>query len=305
MIHGQYSRDAETDFPQPQVQLYYSGATTRLLGVNINDQNTPASREDTINDQDLTCFDHSSVSAYWPWLTYQDPDGELMEVRNLLGGFYSPSPSSWDIRKLGVRTLRGSRLALVPMSTSFPKMAVEGGYAIIYRDMDGLLAVTVPRLDDDEVADDYARSWPEGMKTATLSVPVLLLTAFFCSDFPSSIEVEQDAPISAFSVGRPRDAEGRVDTYILYRDGADISMVYTNGSTAWETSKPEALQGVDSDTDISCITMGTSPYDATRGQLLLGQGVEDARCYFQKEGVVQEVSLEGGNWKLTRVVPVP
>ncbi|KAH7368785.1 hypothetical protein B0T11DRAFT_67382 [Plectosphaerella cucumerina] len=270
---------------QPQVQVYYSGGEARMLGVNVNLRNDPPSGEDSINNSRLVAQPGSAVAAYWPWMTYQSAAGELMEVRNRLQGAFAPS-STWDVRGLGITTDGGSGVAMVPMSAIFRSMAVEGGFGLIYRNSGGVLAVAVPRLDDGEVADGYARSWPSDN-----------------ADFPS-ISVELDAPIAAFSVARPNDSAGRVDTFILYLDGTDIHMVYTTGES-WEQSSPAALRDVDKDADIACITLGSSNSGSDGKTQRIPLAGRNSKCYFQRGGVVQEVVLDGTDWKKAEAVPIP
>lgn len=81
-------------------------------------------------------------------------------MRNLLtGGRYSPQ-SKWDVDKLGVYPVLGSRLALVPLSTNITKSSWKGGYAIFYQGADNSIYINVPEVDSDEIPQPYARSLP-------------------------------------------------------------------------------------------------------------------------------------------------
>ncbi|WQF78649.1 hypothetical protein CDEST_03663 [Colletotrichum destructivum] len=99
----------------------------RLLGISINEQLTPSYKDDSIKRMALGTGANSSIGAYWPLMTYQGSDGKLFEVRNRLRNEFSPV-AEWDAKKLGIKA---SHLALVPLSASFSKMAVQGstGYS--------------------------------------------------------------------------------------------------------------------------------------------------------------------------------
>ena len=118
-------------------------------------------------------------------------------------------------------------------------------------------------------------------------------------DFPS-IEIDEDTPIAAFSVARSSNS-GSVNTHILYRDGSDIRTVSTDGSS-W---RPAGLRGVDLDTQIACISMSTSHYDAAEAMVNLALIGDSNKCYFQKKGSVREVVLEDDEWVETGIVPIP
>lgn len=128
----------------------------------MNDQYSPEYGEDSIKDKQLRSGDNSSVAAYWPWAIYQGSDGVLVEVRNLLGGAFAPA-AQWDAKKLGVKAAGASELALVPLSANFSKIAIQGGYGIFYQAEDDKLVALIPDLGSEELATDYATSWPTGM----------------------------------------------------------------------------------------------------------------------------------------------
>lgn len=142
----------------PQTELFYSTGSS-VLGVSINDATTPAFQPDSVNSRKLVPGVNSSVAAYWPWLIYQDGDGDLVQVRNLLFSSYSPS-SSWDVGKLGVFALTASRLAVAPLSTNITKSSWKGGYAIFYQGKDNKIHVNVPEINSSEIPQPYARSLP-------------------------------------------------------------------------------------------------------------------------------------------------
>ncbi|KAK4154923.1 hypothetical protein C8A00DRAFT_32281 [Chaetomidium leptoderma] len=275
---------------QPQIQLFYAGYKTRLLGININEGEKPSVREDTVNHLNIYTILDSSMTAYWPWTIYQDSTGALHHVRNQLDGRFGPQEEKWDNNKLNTTALTASRLAIVPMVPDFSRIAVKGGYAVFYQDSDEKLAVAVTDLDSPELAKDYVLSWP------TTTLP--------------SITLPKRAPIAAFSVARPSDLLKTVDTFVLYLDAnADINVLYADGySTKWKTAQPDALKGADADTDITCLTMATSNYNAAKTTVPLEPPSSDVRCFFQRGGQVIEVKLQDAKtakWVVVGSVPIP
>jgi hypothetical protein len=180
------------------------------------------------------------------------------------------------------------------MLTDFGRISIKGGYAIFHQTSDLKLTVHITDLDSDELDENYSLSWPTVLPSITL--PEL-------------------APIAAFSVARPDDDRGRVETYVLYLDDkADINVLFTEtlaGRTEWKTVQPEALRGADKDTDIACVGMATTNYGADTRPLLLGEVSDATRCYFQRGGEVVEVRLDVDtragtrDWVLTGTVPIP
>ncbi|KAL0939748.1 uncharacterized protein CTRU02_206358 [Colletotrichum truncatum] len=254
----------------PQIELFYTSDKNRLLGVSINEKLITSYEENNIKNIAFATGVNSSISAYWPWITFQKPSGELVEVRNRLGAKLSPE-KNWNWIDLGIQAANASRLALVPLSTNFSKIADAGGYGIIYQSTDGRLATTVPRLEL-AIAGEYASSWP-----TTITLP-------------------EHAVFAAFSVARPSDPLQRVNTYVLYLDASfNINVVYVE-SGSWKTVQPSDLKNVDSDTDISCLTMATTYRDPDFGEVLLEEASKETRCYFQRGGQLMEVAFDGVTW---------
>ncbi|KAK0649988.1 hypothetical protein B0T16DRAFT_325410 [Cercophora newfieldiana] len=260
-----------------QTELFYSGKQSQLFGVNFNDVNTPSIGEDSVNTMKISTGINSSLMAYWPWLIYADSSGTLHHVCNRLRAGFSPA-SEWDNNNINATAMMGSKLAIVPMSSNFSRIALKGGYGVFYQGLDGRLTVQVTDLESPEIDPSYPLSWPTALP---------------------SITTPQRSPLAAFSVARPSDALQRVNTYVLYLDGSsNINVLHTDmtsGSPTWRTSQPEALHGADPDTSIACLNMATSPSNAAQSQELLEPASEATnRCYFQKEGVAVEVRLDGG-----------
>lgn len=113
------------------------------------------------------------------------------------------------------------------------------------------------------------------------------------------------ASFAAFTVARPDDSDGRVNTYILYQEASSrISMVYLDNEAAWSTTQPEALTNADNGTGIACLTMATSPYGVEGEEVLLEEASGTSRCYFQRGGLLREVVLSGNDWIELGTIPL-
>ncbi|KXH32347.1 hypothetical protein CSIM01_05769 [Colletotrichum simmondsii] len=268
---------------KPQTEVFYTNDDGRVLGVSINDALSPNYEEDSIKNMVLNSRVNSSVAAYWPWVIYQESSGGIVEVRNRLRAEFSPA-AEWDKKRLNISADSDSRLALVPLSANFSKIAVQGGYGIFYQ-VNGALVALIPDLGSDELTTDYADSWP--------------------TDFPAVTNMPGGAPFAAFSVARSSDTLQRVFTYVLYLDNdANINVIY-NDASSWKTAQPTKLKGVDADTDITCLTMATTHRDSFTQEVVLGAQSFDPRCYFQREGLVREVVLTNDEWVDNGNVPIP
>ena len=142
-----------------QTQLTYNGQKSRLLSTSFNDASTPNVAEDSVNNMEIYTGLNSSFAQYWPWTMYQDTAAGLHHVRNRLLAGFSPA-SEWDDNRINVTALAGSKLAIVPMSANFSRIALKGGYAVFYQGIDSRLAVTVTDLNSPELDSTYPLSWP-------------------------------------------------------------------------------------------------------------------------------------------------
>lgn len=133
------------------------------------------------------------------------------------------------------------------------------------------------------------------------------LTSVLCQTaavFPV-INLPVGASFAAFTVARPDDTEGRVNTYVLYQEASSrISMVYLDNASAWKTVQPEALTNADNGTGIACLTMSTSPSDVDGEEVLLEEASGASRCYFQRDGLLREVVLSGSDWVELSTIPL-
>jgi hypothetical protein len=263
--------------------------------VNFNEQNTPSIGKDSVDAVQIYTGLDSALTAYWPWTMYQDSTGMIHQVRNRLKGGDWSRTSSWDNSPINKTALVASSMAVVPTSTTFTTVGFKGGYAVFYQDPNDKLAVDITDLSSPKVPKTFHLPWPTTLPDITL--PKL-------------------APLAAFSVARKGDTLQRVDTYLLYLDGdANINMLYTDSSSSnsdstgavWKTVAPSALQGADQDTSITCLTMATTNNNAAKQAVPLEEASADNRCYFQKGGLVVEVTLDRGkqDWVVTGTVPIP
>ena len=114
--------------------------------------------------------------------------------------------------------------------------------------------------------------------------------------FPS-IEITSYTSFAAFSVARTGSATDLVSTYLLYQDATGkINQVYATDNTTWHISQPSALAEADNGTDIACLTMATIDYDSSNEMVFLGTASGDNRCYYQRDGNIVEVKLDGTDW---------
>ncbi|KHE81759.1 hypothetical protein GE21DRAFT_1289214 [Neurospora crassa] len=276
---------------RPHVILTYIGASSTILGMAINENNNPAVSDDpNIKKMSLRAMANSSTASYYPVTVYQDPSGELGQARIFM--------LQWLNRMTGIMALPGTSLAMVPISTRWANYSTSGGYGLIYQKPDGRMAAAVPNLGPD------ART-------------VAVSPWFNTSIFPSDITPPNGAPIAAWITSRPSSPSHLPNTYILYLDSdSNIHMVYTSfsgpgdGSPSWKTSEPEALKGLDQNTDVGCVLMASIDKDQDGNEIPIEEDSEEVnRCFFQKGGKLVEARMSEsagtGEWKIVGEVPLP
>ncbi|KAK4153504.1 hypothetical protein C8A00DRAFT_33732 [Chaetomidium leptoderma] len=255
--------------------------------------------EDSVGHLQISTGLGSSLGAYWPWILYQNGAGVLHHVRNKLSGdTFRPSTEWANVEIDSIRPQMSSRLAVVPTATDFGTIAIQPGHAVFYQDRDSKkLAVSITDLDSPDGpnrSSNFSQPWPTTLPDITLP---------------------EQASIVAFSVARHGDTtDRRVDTYVLHLDAnGHVNVVYTDSRssashvTTWKTAVPAALKGADKDTDIACLTMGSSPYNAAGEDVPLEEAKDEMRCFFQRGGKVVEVRLDAGkgDWIAVGDVPIP
>ncbi|KAK0610362.1 hypothetical protein B0T17DRAFT_110853 [Bombardia bombarda] len=280
---------------QPQTEIFYIGAGSQLLGSSFN-PTLPGgfNVNGAINNQNFyTNLSTTSVASFWPYVIYQRSSGQIVRVRNVLDENWGPVLDKWIAVGQNITGLVGTKLAVVPLTSTFSEMCWIGGYGIIYQDTNNRLAAYVPDLERVSQATDYEASWPTG-------------TQLNNTNFPPSLVLPKNSPIAAFTVARPSDTgpKKRVNTYILYLDeSSDINVIYNVDEKSWKTSQPEVLRGADPDTNIACLTLTMSASNGTGKLMNLEEATGDNRCYFQRGGeVVEAVMSPGMVWTVTESV---
>lgn len=286
---------------KPHVILTYIGPGPRTLGKVVNENNLPSISNDDAFNNDMGSLDalaNSSTASYFPATMYQTLSGELGQARIIM--------LRWFAKLTGIMALPGTSLTMVPISTRWANYSASGGYGVIYQDPDGRLAAAVPNLG------------PDGRVDATAPW-------FNSSIFPSDITPSPNSPISAWVTARSSSRSHSPNTYILYRSSSsssssDIQMLYTSFHTSfadspdesitWKTSTPEALKGLDKDTDIGCVMMASIDKDGNGKEVPIEEDSEEVnRCFFMKGGKLVETRMSGGaedgEWKVVGEVPLP
>jgi len=153
---------------QAQTQLFYTGGDVRLLGTNMNDRSDPRIIEDSINNVGYTTSRESSLAAYWPWLVSQNANGGLVHVRNNPPANLEPA-AAWGAADINITALGGTKLAMVPVSTNYTRIASRGGYGVFYQGTDSRLSVAITHLS--ELNSTYVQSWPTSAFSCTFPPP--------------------------------------------------------------------------------------------------------------------------------------
>lgn len=156
MSHTNYLSPLKT-----QIELLYPGSESLVRGWNyVNTTDTPG--PDSINQFNESCMPDSSIAFYWPWAVYQNITGELVQA------YFN---SGWKFTGHLVFALHHTKLALVPLSTSYAKIQSPGGYAIIYQSETGTLGTIIPPTNNLGLPDNYNASWPQRKHTSLLFMP--------------------------------------------------------------------------------------------------------------------------------------
>ncbi|KAK3504283.1 hypothetical protein B0T13DRAFT_492417 [Neurospora crassa] len=250
--------------------LTYIGASSTILGMAINENNNPAVSDDP-NIKKMSLGAMANSST----ASYY-PATVYQDASGELGQARI-FMLQWLNRMTGIMALPGTSLAMTP---------------------DGRMAAAVPNLGPD-ARTDAVSLW------------------FNSSIFPSDITPTNGAPIAAWITSRFSSPSHFPNTYILYLDSdSNIQMVYTSfsgsgdGSLSWKTSEPEALNGLDQNTDIGCVLMASIDKDQDGNEISIEEDSEEVnRCFFQKGGKLVEARMSGsagtGEWKIVGEVPLP
>jgi hypothetical protein len=114
---------------------------------------------DSIDGVGWSTGSESALAAYWPWLVHQDATGALVHIRNNPPANLEPG-AAWGAAGINVTALLGTRLAMVPASANFTRIAGWGGYAVFYQGRDSRLSVAVTSLSGPDSSLNAPPSFP-------------------------------------------------------------------------------------------------------------------------------------------------
>lgn len=251
-----------------------------LNGKNFQDGTTdPAGRDDDVNGWPLSVHPKSRFGAYWPYVASQGNNLTLQLVLN-------EQWVGWFNLSLEIPVPEGSSIVIVPLSASFETPYTAG---LVYQRMDGVLAGCL--LQGLSVMD-----WNIRMSAHRISCLVCLANG---SHFAAPIELPPNSSFGAFAVAAQNDSNS-TDTYIIYKTASnDFGYIY-NSQKTWKTGPAsDALRGVDTSTDIACLTEGI--WQDIR---VLSSQYDMSRCYFLTGGRLKEVSFDGANWTDQSYIPL-
>ncbi|XDG04340.1 hypothetical protein ABKA04_003955 [Annulohypoxylon sp. FPYF3050] len=246
----------------PQFQVYYLNSSNTFRGINFGEDET-VPKSDSINDRlAFTVDDGSQMSAYWPYIIYQNSNLTFhRQVYDSGGsGYFNDTMQSWFNPEAVPMGDNKTGFAVVPTVKEF-----KGPYAagIAYRDLNGRLSVF------SFGGDDTGISWDTGSP---------------------NIAIPAQTAIGALAVGRPNT--NSTNTWILYQDENNkIRCVYQDDANGWKG--PVDVGDADAGTDIACLT--ESVYNQPT-QTSLSEQTDMRRCYYQYKGVIQEKRLTSSTW---------
>ncbi|OCK74086.1 hypothetical protein K432DRAFT_364028 [Lepidopterella palustris CBS 459.81] len=110
-----------------------------------------------------------------------------------------------------------------------------------------------------------------------------------------SIDLPAAASFAALTVVRPSSDDAALDTYILYQDSAGmINVIWNNDASGWQGPETfPAFNDADNGTSIACLTQAAFFTDTP-----LQSNSPLSRCYFQVNGALREVRLDGSDWEI-------
>ncbi|KAI0885487.1 uncharacterized protein GGS22DRAFT_187771 [Annulohypoxylon maeteangense] len=247
----------------PQFEVYYLDSKNTFRGINFGEDETAPKTDSIETDRAaFTIDDGTQMSAYWPYIIYQNPNStfhrQVFDSRGM--GYFNDTMQGWfdtDVVPLGDNR---TGIAVVPTVKAY-----KGPYAagIAYRDQDGRLSVF------SFGGDDTGISWDTGSP----NIPIPARTS-----------------IAAIAVGRPNS--NSTNTWILYQDANNkIQCVYQDDANGWKG--PQEVGDADAGTDIACLT--ETVLDEPE-QVLLSEQTDMRRCYYQYNGAIQEKRLTSSTW---------
>jgi len=164
---------------------------------------------------------------------------------------------------------------------------------------DGANIVVVPALQNlREMNILYQRSDQKLMSLGRNST-----TGDLSTPLPFSIDLPATASFAALTVARPSSDNIALNTYILYQDSVGtINVVWNDDTSSWKGPATfPAFDNADNGTSIACLTQPSFFTDTP-----LQSNTPISRCYFQANGTLREVRLDGSDWEIVGdVVVVP
>ncbi|OTB09959.1 hypothetical protein K445DRAFT_371544 [Daldinia sp. EC12] len=248
----------------PQFEFFYLDPSSTFQGINFFEDETVPKIDSISSDRTpFTVPDESRMSAYWPYVIYQNGNTSFHRVvydahggrgwfNDTLRGWYHPD----DIPLGDVN----SGIAVVPLINSFHTPYTAG---LAYRDPKGLLSIFPFGGYDDGV------SWYSGSLRVTI---------------PSGTS------IAALAIARLNS--NTTNTWILYQDESNkIQSVWQGDDNTWQG--PQEVGDADAGTDIACLTeqVGDQPTQST-----LASQTDMRRCYYQYKGLIREKRLTSSSW---------
>ncbi|CAH0056252.1 unnamed protein product [Clonostachys solani] len=273
------SNDANS---QIQLSLLYVNETSYINGLTYVTGGQAEAKGFTtsdINQQPFKVAENSTLSAYWPFMLYQNTSG-------VVHALWYESETPYVPYSLSATAASKSNLAVVPVSRNVTKISGKGFWAIFYQNQNGKIVATPdPGFWDEKRADD-----------------LVTIVSTWNSTFPD-ITLAIGSSFTAFSLARGDN--DKVNTFLLYQDGSDIKQAWINNDNGWQISSPKLLQGADRGTHIGCITPAVWKSDRTFSEKLLAEESDLSKCYFQKGGKLFEVRLEGKDWVDLKEISIP
>ncbi|KAK4215527.1 hypothetical protein QBC37DRAFT_247056, partial [Rhypophila decipiens] len=262
------------------VNLFYLDKSNRLKAQNFGqaESDSQAGTEDTTVPS-FPPLPSARLSCYMPFVIAQESTNNHLRQFNWGANWNADRNSSSAIDGVACRRPRLRRLIVVMLPINSQYYAAGG---FVYRTTSGSLG----NYALDGMGDTKGTAWD-----AT-------------SDLYAK-DISPRAPIAAFTVAR--DTSGTdVNTYILYQDnlkgGGAIQVVWQDDVIGgWKGPQTyPALGGADKDMDIACVTRQAWDYKG----IWLKTVSPINRCYFQSQGAVEEVVLDGKGWQDLGFVPI-
>ncbi|KAK6863522.1 hypothetical protein PG995_000050 [Apiospora arundinis] len=260
--------------------IYIDDASTIRLQIFPGNVKATGARG-ALNDYPQQAAIGSRLGAYWPFILSQDVGGKLRWTR--YWGQVKDHPFWESSTDIDINGSPGAGLVVIPAAS---KYLDAGGF--VYRRGDG----KVYNYLADRKGNTTGFAWGSGDLANNLN----------------GLTIPQESPLAAFTVARSgssgNNPQNLVNTYILYvgPKGA-INMLWQDDNSGWQGPRtfPEAFDGADAGTDITCLTPAS--WDATN--VRIQSSYDMSRCYFQAGGGrVREVQFDGSNWKNLGYLPI-